>query len=170
MRRFAVHLAIVGIGALVSAPVVLEAQYRPGLSPEWRLPPPSTPELTVPATGMAQAQRLPVYDDAGGLISFEAIQARVDRSGLKGAFWGGLAGSLGGVVLGVALSTPDCPRQEGGFNIHCSPREEALQGAVPGGLSLVGMMALAWLGWSADVTTWQDAVTDIRRERGGAAR
>lgn len=165
MSRFGAYLAVACIGALHGAPAGLEAQYRLRVSPEWQSAAPWSPEVTVLTSGVDQVQRLPVYDDAGVPILFEAIEARVDRSGVKGAFWGGLAGLVGGAILGTALSPRGCNHSEGGFYIACSPREDALRAAWPLGLSLVGMISLAWVGSNADITTWQEAVTEIRQER-----
>lgn len=165
MRPYALSLVTVIGAALAGSPADLAAQYRLDLGSEllWPAPWSARPELAV--AGTDQVQRLPVYDEAGGLISFEAIQERVDRSGLKGAFWGGLVGFVGGSLVGLAFTPMDCNRQEAGYYIPCSPREEALKSAWPLGLSLVGLVAGAWLGSSEDLTTWQEALADIRAER-----
>lgn len=109
-------------------------------------------------------ERIPVYDDAGEIIPFAEIQARVDESGLSGAFWGGLLGFLVGAAIGEAAS-PDCPYVQGNVRHFCSPRQEALQERLPTGLGLALGALMVWAGWNVDRTTFEEAIEGIRRER-----
>jgi hypothetical protein len=129
---------------------------------------PTVPEVVARESGgggLFQAARLPVYDDAGVVIEFALIESLVDESGLKGALWAGLGMSLAGALIGVGLTAYDCNQPEGGSYIRCSPREDGMKSAVPAGLALTFGMLGVWLGWNSDVTTFQEAVDEIRAAR-----
>ncbi len=110
-----------------------------------------------------QDARLPVYDDAGELIPFSEIEARVDPSGLRGGFWAGLVGFTAGVLIGEAIGS--CGGRRGDFQHYCSPQEEALRDALPAGLGITLGLTGAWIGWEVDVTTWDEALREVRQQR-----
>lgn len=163
-----VHGSVVTAWVIVSAllgPAPSAAQARPH-AVTW--PASWTPPLPVPVTSelalaALQERRLPVLDDAGEPIPFSEIEARIDHSGMKGAFWAGLIGLAAGVAIGEAIGS--CGEQRGGYQYHCSPREEALRDILPAGLGVTLGLAGAWIGWEADVTTWQEALREVRLRR-----
>jgi len=117
------------------------------------------------STDGSQVARLPVYDALGQVITLEEIQVRVDMSGLRGAFWTGLGLSSLGSLLGAALVSYDCNETVGGYYYPCSPREDAMRGAVPLTGFLLGAAVGAWIGWEADRTPWHEALEEIREMR-----
>lgn len=146
-------------------PVPSAGQARPDVG-TW--PASWTPPLPVPVTSelalaAPQERRLPVYDDAGEPIPFSEIEARIDPSGRKGAFWAGLIGVAIGVAIGEAIGS--CGEQRGGYQYYCSPREESLRDILPAGLGITLGLAGAWAGWEADLTTWDEALREIRLRR-----
>ena len=155
-------LGFFGVGTL---PPGAEAQARGNEAEVKAWPASWSATEAVPARPLAQERRLPVYDDSGEIIPFVLIQARVDRSGARGAFWGAFLGSAVGGAVGAAIAPLDCDRVAGRLRYYCSPREEALNGALPGGLAILFGMLGAWAGWEIDVTTFDEAVAAIRLRR-----
>jgi hypothetical protein len=70
-----------------------------------------------------------------------------------------------GGAIGAGIAPLDCDRIESGLHYYCSPREEALNAVLPGGLSILFGVLGAWVGWEADVTTFDEAVAAIRLRR-----
>lgn len=110
-----------------------------------------------------QERRLPVYDDAGELISYDEIQALVDPSGSKGATWGFLLGGLAGIAIGAAVGK--CGGVRGGYRYYCSPREDSLRSILPVGLGFTFGFAMGWVWWNVDRTTFDEAADQIRQQR-----
>lgn len=189
---WAVCVLVAMATSLWGTPESAAAQGRVGTSRDsfwpasWSAPPPSidigppSRQRTVPVqpslarttpsahrvlSDGSQVARLPVYDALGQVIPLEEIQVRVDMSGLRGAFWAGLALSSLGTLLGAVLVDYDCNETRGGYHYPCSPREDAMQGAVPLTGFLLGATLGVWIGWEADRTTWQEALTEIREIR-----
>jgi hypothetical protein len=120
------------------------------------------PELTV----LQEVPRLPVYDDDGEPIPFDLIQERVDPSGLGGAFGGGLAGGVAGLIVGlIHQSLLNCDGSDLDDSEPCSPREHAMRDRLNVLLPVTFGTIGAWLGRNRDITTWQEAVAEIREER-----
>ena len=159
--------SLVFVAGLACLPAALGAQSTLAARDTTSWPAPASPRIEPETFGAQQVQRLPVYDDAGEVIPFEAIQARVDPSGLGGALALGGLGGLVGLVLGAALATTDCDVVRYGFYIHCSPREDALNARLPPALGLLFTGLGMWLGWESDETSFDEALVSIRRERGG---
>lgn len=151
--------------------VPMSSDRRPAAVSDERLPVPSAPRLPaiawptlkVPSVRIGQERRLPVYDDAGEIIPFQEIEARVDPSGSTGAWWGALVGSSVGSGIGALLGR--CGGEEGGYRYYCSPRDEALRNRLPVGLGITFAILGAWIGYSTDRTTFDEALSQIRYER-----
>lgn len=173
------HSSSVLLWSLISAvvlPASVDAQsspipsdQRPGpaervspiLSP--RLPAAAWPTLAAPSITITQETRLPVYDDAGQIIRFQEIAARVDESGDRGAFWGGLVGAVVGSGLGALVS--QCGGIRDGFEYFCSPRDEALRDRLPMALGVtIGLLGVL-IGSDVDRTTFDEAISQIRYQR-----
>lgn len=169
----------VALGVVVAAAPSLRAQGLPADAPRTEVSTPVVPDMptvmawpappALPALSpvgrrlLPQEARLPIVDDAGDPIAFDLILSRVDASGSKGGAWGFVLGAVGGLAFGAAIGK--CGGVRGGYRYYCSPREEALQTALPVGLGFTLGFAFGWIGWNADRTTFDEALADIRQER-----
>jgi hypothetical protein len=136
-----------------------------------RLRPTSLQAGPLQPPGAPQArERLPVYDDAGEVIPYELIQARLDSSGAGGAILGGLLMTAAGALAGALLTAYDCNEERAGYYYECSPRENAMRSALTGGLAATGAVVGVWWGWNSDKTTWDEALREIREERARGSR
>jgi len=159
MRCSALAAASVALLALTAAQT--NAQYRVAELPAARWPTAPAPALQLEPQGIP----LPVYDDDGEVIPYDLIASMVDTSGLSGAIWAGLGFAAVGSLIGALITDYDCPYTSGGYRYDCSPREDAMRSVLPGSLALAFGMTGVWLGWSADVTTWDEALEEIRDAR-----
>lgn len=161
------HLAVFAVAVAVPATTVdVGAQMRsalPGSELTWPQAP--IPPEVVDAVGLDQERPLPVYDDAGNVIRLSEIQAEVDASGLAGAFWGSLLGVAVGSGLGSLLAPGQCEEVRGGYRYYCSPREEALNSALPGAFAILFGTLGGWIGWESDRVTFHEALEGIRERR-----
>lgn len=148
---------------LVARPAPGEAQLRPGPTDEIWPVLDSGVQSADPVTA-DQVGRLPVYDDDGELIPYREIQELVDPSGSSGAFWGALLGGSVGAGAGALMTR--CGEVRGGYQYYCSPREEALRSRVPVGLAVTLGLLGAWIGYETDRVTFDEAVAEIRLQRG----
>ena len=176
----ALHSILLTALVVATAPTGLSAQQRsalPGSAVVWPDAPPAPRTLEAPIDrrvrtgpvfpvgGPAQERPLPVYDDAGNVIRLSEIEMEMDTSGNAGAFWGLLIGAVLGSAAGSGLAPRDCEYVSGGYRYYCSPREEALNAALPGGLALVGGALGAWIGWEVDHVSFQEALEKVRERR-----
>jgi len=162
-RRSLPLLVTLVLAGVVAFPTPAAAQAAPGATARDAWPASWTPPPTLPT--QQEAARLPVLDDAGVVIPYGEIVARVDPSGARGAFIGGAIGVVVGAALGGLIAPNDCNKRVGNFHVYCSPREEALKAAIPGGLGIVLGVLGVWAGWESDRTTFDEAVEQIRAER-----
>lgn len=178
-RASALTLFVVALAVPVTT-VDLTAQMRsalPGSELTWPTSPrhpgitggsvdsPSGPAASIGISSLHQERPLPVYDDDGNVIRLSEIQAEVDASGAAGAFWGILVGVSVGSALGSLVAPGQCEEVRGGYRYYCSPREEALNSALPGAFAILLGTLGGWIGWESDRVTFDEALERIREGR-----
>lgn len=164
-RGTALAVFLVAVAVLVTT-VDLAAQMRsalPGSELTWPRSP--IPPDVSGAVGLDQERPLPIYDDGGNVIRLSEIREEVDPSGSTGAVWGVLVGVAVGSGLGGLLAPGLCEEVRGGYRYYCSPREEALNTALPGAFAMFFGTLGGWVGWEVDRTTFDEALERIRERR-----